>query len=282
MKTKRYELIQKGVEVVRFESISEMVETALTGEPLPDNSNMAKLHREREPEKFTNYYTVKKAQDELTTPPTATARIEAIREKLDTITHIETTKRRLVRNRIEGEELDPEEVLLRRNPEAWLAIERHPAKKQLVKIACNIVISGFRKPADLYFRGAAAVAVADNLELSGHSVQLDLVISTKGLYKDDKRKDLKSVIIATIKRPEQMIDINTAALVLGEIGFFRTVCFLVDDVCANGKEEETLGQPATMPEDIRAEYDIALESDIFTLEDAIKAVKKYGGEDFTA
>ena len=274
----------QGRERADFSSLTELIEAA---DALPIDSNRAKHFQcAVRCNDFTNNYNLERAKKELRDPPPAAAEVRKIAGEI-TAGLITQPRRKILRRQAEGDELDPL-AWLHRDPDGWTRTVRTQHPRPVIKIALNVSSNFHRKPEELHCRGAAACALADALEHAGNRVQIDLFAASQRLYEGTspytktgrRRKRIKqapelAITRATVKHAHQPLDIDAAALALAEIGFFRTVLFCAELALANHTVSENLGSEAKLPEDIAAEYEIIIDSDITTPDAARQIVEKY-------
>lgn len=264
------------------DSVAALVQHATCG-ALADERNRSLYARNLEnmsvgdADPFRNGYSLERALAELTAPPSRVHKVaEAIGEIEGTGTH-QVRRRRVVRNQFYGGALDPVKVA-RRQADAWSQVRRDYLSQTVITILCNYGINCCGKPDNLFWRGAAAAAFADALERNGHRVQIDVgnMICSPYDYDSDDRDTISQ--ITTVKRPDMPCDISALTLVLGEIGFFRTVGIL--EIIASGVDRvyEGLGRSKSFPKEISEKYDVVFDADIYGLSDAKAAIKHYGAK----
>lgn len=269
--SKTYQKGRDGIYRVSFDSLAELVEASSEWHVQPVNSQLWYNMATRR-DSFTNYYDMARVKRELECPPPCSAHVEDVKHVIDSKIDTPMTVRRLVSRRDDGDELDPG-AWIRREADGWSRIEKRNAPKRVIRIACNASVNAGRSPEDLYFRGAAATALADVLEAQGNSVEIVLFGCNLNLWGDD---DVMAVISATIKRPDMPLDRDTVALALSEIGFYRTLLFCTKVVAAGKhKAHGSLGRPSALPAVDAEGFDIVIDHDVFTLEDATRVVEKY-------
>jgi hypothetical protein len=172
----------------------------------------------------------------------------------------------------DGDELNAG-AWVRRELDGWSQTKKVQRQKRVIRIACNVSVSALRKPEELYYRGAAAAALADILEAAGHSVEITMFTSQLGLF--ESKSDSMSVMSCTVKQADAPMDLDSVALALAEIGVFRTVTFCAWATAATMKTSGSLGYPELLPRADRQGYDVIFESDILSKEAAIHALRRY-------
>lgn len=229
--------------------------------------------------RWYNYYDLSRVTRELETPPECGAAVKQLADDLEE-QHQFTEKKRKVRHRLpDGDDLDPV-AWAQRDPEGWSATVKEQQAKGVIRIAVNIVVSAGKDPEDLFYRGAAAAALADVLEGAGYSTEIVGFISVQGFY-SKKRKSHNAVLSVTLKEPDQMLDVNSVALATAEIGFFRVIGLAALTVSTEKEIAAGMGRPGDLPDGMKENFDIILDADVFNYKDAKQTIEKYA-ESFNA
>ena len=97
--------------------------------------------------------------------------------------------------------------------------------KPIVRIAVNVVCSGWVNAQDIINRGAAVVALIDKVQSEGQRVELIAFCHVEGKGND------RLIMSVTVKRPEEVVDMDRIAFALAHPSmlrraFFRCVEFL--------------------------------------------------------
>lgn len=261
---------------IHFDSLPEMIERAQDradvldlNKPLYDS--LARMSRH-----FTNGYSLSRVNRELGEPPECSAEVRELTDWIESEHQFQENKRKMRHKMMDGDELDPV-AWATGDPEGWSKVVKEPRANNVVRIGVNIVVHAEQTPRELFYRGAAAAALADALEASGHSTEIVLFESARGKFEDGD----DWLLSCTLKAPTQPLEINTIALALSEIGFFRTAVFHTDVAVAHKEVEDSLGKPNSMPDTMAQEYDILFEQSIKSYEQARETVEKYA-EQFDA
>lgn len=258
-----------------FDSVSEIVERAFSGRVV-DERNQVKYDRliGRLGDSWFNHHDKASLLAALDNPPEFTARIDTLKADLEVKSLSTRNTRKLAYRQADGEELDAHGALMR-DPDAWSAIRKTPARSnRVMRIAVNLSVNCGREPKDLYYRGAAAAALADALTGAGYAVEIVAFEAADGYG----RPCDKAVLSVTVKRPDMPLDIGLVAFVLSDIGFVRGVVFptifaLMPQDCSS-----SLGCPMRLPSEIAKDFDIVLDSNILTQSAAAKVVKQWADD----
>ena len=113
-------------------------------------------------------------------------------------------------------------TFLEGTPEYWLdeQVTEQDARgsKGVVRIYANVASAYHVTPEQYLKRGANIAQAVEMLELSGYSTE---VIACAGNYTDNKSHDC----YITIKAPDQMLDFDKLAFVVGHCAFYRRLYF---------------------------------------------------------
>jgi len=217
---------------------------------------------------FTNGYSLDRAVSELSDPPRCAARVRELAEGL--ALHDAPMGRRLARRREDGDEMDAG-AWVRRETDGWSRMERTRRVPRVLRIAVNVSSHCEMTPDMLFWRGAAACALADALESRGGD-RAEVVAYTAGTGRFVRNGGATEIAEVMVKRAESPMDADGMALVLGELGFYRTAFFAALIAGAGAREvHRNLGSSQTMPPEFRAGYDIVIDNDI-TSETAARAL----------
>ena len=146
----------------------------------------------------------------------------------------------------QGDELDIQAVYAGNLSRAWSKTRRQSraGTNRTVTLVCNLADSAGTDSADLFWRGAATLRVADALTEAGYNVGIYGAITSASCSKDST---VDSSQFIEIKSPDTPLDTSALAAITAMPGWFRsagfagiaTTCDLVDkDVC------ESYGSPA--------------------------------------
>jgi len=145
------------------------------------------------------------------------------RDIADTQLPMPVSRRRKLRwSEDNGDEVDNDR--LRSGQQFWReshrATRRGPATRTIV---VDVGANCGTDPADILWRGAAAVALTEALESAGYRIELWAVWHTRNCYSDG-RKPENALISVNLKRPSDQLEVSS--LVNAVSGwFFRTVMF---------------------------------------------------------
>jgi hypothetical protein len=148
--------------------------------------------------------------------PQGRERINALRSKIATVEAQPVDKRRRMQRGPQGDVLDMPYVWSGRLDIAWRAPRRISSQgPQRIDIVANMICSGHEHADVLFWRGAAAVVLADLLEQAGYMVRLVVIF---GGNAEDKKTSCR----ITVKDHGVPLDItSTSAVILP--GFFRAL-----------------------------------------------------------
>jgi len=282
---KRFEKNPQGIYSLHFDSVGEMVSHSVNPEgsmPINRNAWQERYQRAKDeagdsgPCSFFNGYTLERAVRELESPPQAAAFVREIADSITLSDNLGNVSRRhMARRREDGDTLDAM-AWVQRDLAGWERMEKTSVIARVIRIACNVSVNYLRQPEELYYRGAACAALADVLESAGHSVEITAIVTSDGI--EDYHPNMTYAMTTIVKHAHMPMDVDTVSLVMSEIGFFRTV---IISALVNGctlKVNNGKGAPVTAPPSIASEYDVLIDCDITTKEQAIAAVKRYGAQ----
>lgn len=275
---KRFER-ENGMQVVRFSGLEELVDAAYAGK-FVNSSNRKKWEelQGRSPgrrEDWSAGYDPARIKRELTMPPANSANVREIAAKIEFHNETQRKRRKLAYRREDGEELDAD-AWLRRDPNGWQRMEKTATVKSVLRIAINSAVRCDKRADDLFYRGAAAVALCDALENAGHSVEIVLFDGMRGLYETSTTD--KQLMEIKIKESHAPLDVDTVALAVGEIGFYRRAIIPATLTCGTGKVRGNLGFPEALPDNVAQTFDVVFDVDVFTYQDALAVVKKFAAQ----
>lgn len=98
--------------------------------------------------------------------------------------------------------------------------------KPIVRIAVNVVCSGWVDAQDIINRGAAVVALIDKIQSEGQRVELIAFCHIEG------RNDDRIIASVTVKRPEEVVDMDRIGFAIAHPSMLRRAMFrVVECVC---------------------------------------------------
>lgn len=263
-----------------FKDLSEFVAYANNPKPLKraENQDLLEDIRERPARNFTNGHTPTSAAKLIAEPPEYIGEMVELSSAIEASTAGQVTRRRLRRRLEDGDELDPI-AWIQRDPDGWQAMRREPTQGRVLRIACNASVSCDRTPEQLRVRGSALCAIADAATAAGFSVEIDFISAVYNIT-TGKEKTKTHTIAVTLKQADQPLDLATVAVAVGEIGFFRTLGFLalVRQGDEHGSVHDRLGKPTTAPRELAEQYDIFVDSDIVTQEQAQAFIARHAAQ----
>lgn len=276
MDRKKY-VVEGQQDFLRFASVGDMVAfvDGTDAAKIDNSCNAASFrsHKDGGGDWF-NGYGVERCKQELVAPPACKADVVKLAGEIETEHYFSVTRRRLVNRREDGDELDAG-AWVRRETDGWSRMERTATVRKVIRIAVNISVNYGRNPADLYYRGAAAAALADCLERAGHSVEITAFFCASKFYAPQPKGLLQSILEVAVKHADQNMDIGAVALVLSEIGFFRSMILAAAAAGAAHEMTGCMGYPCALPDKVADQYDVVFDEGILSYADALAAVKKY-------
>lgn len=201
-------------------------------------------------------------------------RVEELKQEIETEIDIPAGKRRVVRRRLEfGDEFD-ETAYVQRDPDGWSEVRTEAQQKKVVSIAVNSSVLGHRKPEAVYYRGAAAAALADLLNDLGYAVEITSFRCVEHL---ERRSSAGVLHIAKfpVKHADAPLDVSLVSFVLSEIGFYRGVVMpatarMITKTIGSGN-----GSTRLLPDEDKDNFDIVFDSDLTSKAAAVSKVKEY-------
>lgn len=219
---------------------------------------------------WANYATFAKINEWMVKPqPGLVAAVEDMKRRIEDVVQAPTRERRkLRRNREDGDELDPQAVLERR-ADGWTEVEHTAVPKHTVTIGVNLTVAAVCKPHHLLYRGAAAAALADLLTQSGHSVEVVGFVACRhpGNMVDD------IMMRVPLKRADMPMDMTSLAVAAAEIGFFRMVMISCIGRVIPGRVDWGFGSPRSMRAEELMNVDVCMDANLFGEEAAVAAVQ---------
>lgn len=210
--------------------------------------------------------TIDRALAEVKNPPAQdTADVLALKDGLQAERVAPVGRRRkLRRNREEGEELDPVAWAQRRT-NGWSRLDRLPKERRIVRIGINLSVHSGRTQAELFPRGAAVLALADLLADQGYDVEII------GFDAGTDRTSLSARHVTSIcmKAPDQPLDLAAVGWLACSIGAFRRCMLRASARMLPGVLAESYGSPTDLPPADAARMDAVADQDI-TTEDAAR------------
>lgn len=195
--------------------------------------------------------------------------IEAVKSEVEALVEVPMRgRRKLRRNREEGDELDPQAVLERR-PDGWTEVDSVRVPKNVIKIAANLALSAGHRPEHLMYRGAAVAAIADLLTERGYSVEV--VLFEIGVGVTGRGYD-RLCARCVVKAAGDPLDIGAVAVSLGEVGFLRTAMFAAEHRVYPEKGDGGCGMVGGLLPREKADIDVLLDADVMSLSGAVRKV----------
>jgi hypothetical protein len=107
--------------------------------------------------------------------------------------------------------------------EAWQKCERMPTNtRRYVEILCNLSINSEIRAETIFYRGAAALILADMMTNAGYAVKIAATVAVGNMFTQHRKIALD---IMTVKDYSAPLDIQSLASVLCLAGFFRLAWF---------------------------------------------------------
>jgi hypothetical protein len=219
---------------------------------------------------WVNYATFAKIDEWMVKPqPGLVAAVEDMKRRIEDVVQAPVRERRkLRRNREDGDELDPQAVLERR-ADGWTEVQHTAVPKHTVTIGVNLTVSSFCKPHHLLYRGSAAAALADLLTQSGHSVEVFGFVAVR--HPGGGVDDLFMKV--PLKRADMPMDLTSLAVGAAEIGFFRMIMMPNIGRVIPGHVDWGFGSPRSMRREELTDVDVCMDANLFDEESAVQAVK---------
>jgi len=145
------------------------------------------------------------------------AKYETMRDRIDTSNLIPVDRRRRLTRTDMGDDVDMQAIYRGDLDRAWTVARRtRVTGPQQITILANMVCSGVDDADTLFWRGVAAVALADRLESAGYNIRL--VVGFGGENDDG----IKTSCRITVKDFGMPLDISSVTSVIMP-GFFRAI-----------------------------------------------------------
>jgi len=155
--------------------------------------------------------------------------LKRIRESIKALVPrgVATIRRRRIRSDF-GDHLDMQAVYSGNLDRAWGTTERRVQRglgRTVTTLLVNIGGLAHLSSEALFWKGAAAVALADALEKSGRSVRIVAFSSARGVYLKYGFEHKLTTITVEVKAPNMPLDCQRLATVSALAGFFRFYIF---------------------------------------------------------
>jgi len=148
-------------------------------------------------------------------------RMNTLRDQMGTVDLRPVDRRRKLTRMDHGDILDIHQVYAGRLDTAWQKPTRRVTSgPQKIDICANMICSGGEVSDVLFWRGAAAVVLADMLEQAGYMVRL--VVNFGGSHYEEKNKAGRVSCRVTVKDHGMPFDVTSTSAVIMP-GFFRSI-----------------------------------------------------------
>jgi len=252
-----------GIHRYEFGSVTEAVQTALTDFAQSDHNaeflrnRMGQALSGKDP--WANRFTRDRFLSELVSPKSSLFEaVDKMRARLVESVELPSRPRRRIRHGQDtGEDIDIDRWLAR-DPYCWDRNVREQQPSRNVTIGCNLSVNAAARSADLLYRGAAALALADILTQQGVNVEIVCFDSVRGPT-DVVRQ---GVIRYVVKAGTMPLDIAAVAFAMCEIAFFRVIGAVGGSKHWPGKINEGLGSAAQLPAADRRTCDYVIDSNV--------------------
>ena len=217
-------------------------------------------------------YTVRKEM--LAPTPKAAAAIETSGEIFDIENlAMQATRRHTRRGLEDGNEIDTDRYL-ERNAAMWEESERTTTPKTCIKIGVNVSTDCRQQEKSFKYRTAAILAIFNICEKLNIQTEIYGIDKTKRTTQERHN----SCFTFPIKRPEQYLDIESAAYILGSIHFYR-VAFLSVQVFIISflgfSNDEALGGAISKTQDEAEDNEFILSHKCYSQEAANAEVNRF-------
>ena len=208
---------------------------------------------------WANHFTRDKLLDTIANPPKELLNaVDQMRQSLvDEVSPPVSSRRKVRRNQETGDELDPEQVLVR-SLTPWDRMTRETTPRRTVTIGVNLSVHAGRRAEHLLWRGAAAAALADILTSRGVNVEVVAFWSIS----DMSSKVDRVVSRYIVKRADMPMDVGAVSVALAEIAYARLVALYGLARHVPGTLRSYLGSPEPLPQQDRAGIDYLAEQTI--------------------
>jgi hypothetical protein len=157
--------------------------------------------------------------------PEGVEKLEAGLSGLSVPTKPVSTKRRRMRSD-QGDSVDMGRVWSGQLDKAWERCERREMRNsRSVSIVCDVWATWTVPSEVLFWRGAAALKLADLLTQAGYSVEIIAVSASTDVLHAKGREPTHTVDIVPVKEYSAPMDMNSLAATVCLSGFLRLVCF---------------------------------------------------------
>lgn len=273
----QYTLEHSGNEYrILFESAVDVVETALHGKArIRENGILADVHiAEHANDAWVGYLTQQRAREYLTAAPAALRNeIAVVREQIKDAIPVPATRRRKRRHNLDdGCELDPEAVL-RRETNAWSAIEFKERAKSTVSIAINASVASSASGHALLARGATALALTDALTEMGKSVEVTLFTCSRGIVHNAENSYAQIEIV--LKHAQTPSNEDTLIFAATHFGFMRYLILPAIMRAMPACVDIGMGFVMPLPKQKARQFDIVIDTNVCDTRDAMHVVKQY-------
>lgn len=130
-------------------------------------------------------------------------------------------RRRTVRGRESGDAIGIDRFL-RRDADCWERVEKVRTTSRVVRLAVNLATPSTVEPKQVIWRGAVAIALADELQRKGISVEIIAFRANQDFFYEDRRT---AVCACTVKAASEPLDIASLATICCSLGWYR-LCFV--------------------------------------------------------
>lgn len=270
-----------------FKNVSNLVDIATPeteAQILEGESEKLKEHVKEElknhllqnnPSKWNGNATIYTVRERMLKPtPKAAEAIETSRAVFNIENLAMQAPRRVRRRGLEdGDEIDTDRYL-QRNAAMWEESERTTTPKACIKIGINIGTDNEQKEKSFKYRTAAILAIFEICERL--NIQTEIYGCKYNKFATTSNHAFKMEF--PIKRPEQYLDIESAAYILGSIDFYR-VAALTEQVFIISflgyKNDLNLGYPTSKTQAKAEENEFILKNKCYTQEAATAEVNRF-------
>jgi hypothetical protein len=172
-----------------------------------------------------------------------------------------------------GDELDPWRAL-GGEPDCWSRMGSRRVSRPIVRVAVNTVLSARSDRSVMFYRGAAAAAIADALNAEGFPTEVYAVCFSSLSAADNS---FSSFVEVLLQRPDTPQDLAALAYGLADIGVTRAGYYSAFCQNAPGLLCGSLGSPRRMPPDEAARFDVVLDQEVTDERTAVAAVRRFVG-----
>lgn len=270
-----------------FKNVSNLVDIATPeteAQILEGESEELKKHVKKEmdgrslqnnPRKWNGNATVYTVKKSMLAPTPKTAKAIETSGAIFDIENLamEAPRRHIRRGLEDGDEIDTDRYL-ERNAAMWEESERTLTPKTCIKIGVNIATSCCEKETSFKYRTAAILAIFNICE------RLNIQTEIYGIQYAERATTSAHILKLEfpIKRPEQYLDIESTAYILGSIEFFRVSvlsaqAFIISFL--NFTNADGLGRPQSKTQDEAEENEFILTNECYSQEEATAEVNRF-------